>query len=181
MEWYSSKNHWFIVEHNNIRLPHWILLWFISLAFMQTWQTPEKSKLALVNWQACCYWLLGNQCHVNWHLWGFLLPLLSLLSRLFMAKENLWEQGTWCKLWLPNWLYGLFVRMLISLMNAYTSCGRSTLNFIERFWLGSVRSAFKLNSKCSQMNYEMNYITMHKCTEMYSKWPIHWWVPILLL
>ena len=73
-----------------------------------------------------------------------------------------------------TWLYGLFVRTLMSLMNAYASCGRSTLNFIECFWLGSVHSASKLNAKCTQMNYEMNCITMHKCTEMYSKWPIHW-------
>ena len=49
----------------------------------------------------------------------------------------------------------------------------ATLNFIECFWLGSVHSASKLNSKCAQMNCEMNCITMsmHKCTETYSKWP----------
>ena len=34
------------------------------------------------------------------------------------------------------WLYGLFVETLISLTNAYTGCGRPTLNFIERFRLG---------------------------------------------
>ena len=58
-----------------------------------------------------------------------------------------------------------------SLTNAYTGCGTSTLNFIERFCLGLVHSASKLNAKCTQMNYEMNCITMHKCTAMYSKWP----------
>ena len=47
----------------------------------------------------------------------------------------------------------------------------ATLNLIEHFWLGSVHSASKLNSKCTQMNYEMDCITMHKCTETYSKWP----------
>ena len=70
-----------------------------------------------------------------------------------------------------SWLYGLFVRTLISRTNAYAGCGRPTLNFIERFWLESVRSASKLNSKCTQMNYEMNCISMHKCTEMFSKRP----------
>ena len=65
-----------------------------------------------------------------------------------------------------TWLYELFVRMFISLTNAYmyTSCGRPTLNFIRHFWFGSVCSASKLNSKCPQMNCEMNCITMHKCT-----------------
>ena len=37
-----------------------------------------------------------------------------------------------------TWLYGLFVRRLISLTNAFAGCGRPTLNFIERFWLGLV-------------------------------------------
>ena len=69
-----------------------------------------------------------------------------------------------------TWLYGLFVRTLISLTNAYTDYSRPTLNFIERFRLRSVRSVCKwdmtkLNSKLTQMNC----ITMHKCTEMYSK------------
>ena len=41
-------------------------------------------------------------------------------------------------------------------VNAYAGCGRSTLNCIGRFWLESVRSASKLNSRCTQMNYEMN-------------------------
>ena len=68
-----------------------------------------------------------------------------------------------------TWLYGLFVRTLILLTNVYASCGRSTLNFIEpSVWLGSVRSVSKLNAKCTQMNYKMNCITMHKCTELYS-------------
>ena len=30
----------------------------------------------------------------------------------------------------------------------------------------------KLNSKCTQMNYKMNYITVDKCTEMYSEYDI---------
>ena len=54
-----------------------------------------------------------------------------------------------------------------SLTNAYTGCGTSTLNFIERFCLGLVHSASKLNAKCTQMNYEMNCITMQnvlQCT-----------------
>ena len=32
-----------------------------------------------------------------------------------------------------TWLYGLFVRTLISLTNANAGCGRPTLNFTERF------------------------------------------------
>ena len=35
-----------------------------------------------------------------------------------------------------TWLYELFVGMLISLMNAYASCGRPTLNFSEHIDLG---------------------------------------------
>ena len=52
--------------------------------------------------------------------------------------------------------------------NAYAGCGRPALNFIERPWLESVRSASKLNSKCIHMNNEMSCRTMHKCTEIYS-------------
>ena len=37
------------------------------------------------------------------------------------------------------WLYGLFVRKLISRTGAYAGCGRPTLNFIERFELESLR------------------------------------------
>ena len=70
-----------------------------------------------------------------------------------------------------TWLYGLFVRTLMLLTNAYTGCGRHILNFIELFRLRSVRSASKLNSKWTQTNYEMNWITMHRSTEMYSKRP----------
>ena len=35
-----------------------------------------------------------------------------------------------------TWLYGLFVRTLISLTNAYAGCRIPTLNFSERFALG---------------------------------------------
>ena len=80
-----------------------------------------------------------------------------------------------------TWLYGLFVRTLISLTNAFAGCGRPTLKFIERFWLGSVRSAFKLNSK--QINYDMDCMTMHKYTEMYPNVlptvRVNWRVPVL--
>ena len=41
-------------------------------------------------------------------------------------------------------LYEVSVGTLISLPNAYAGCGRPTLNFIERFWLRSLRSAFML-------------------------------------
>ena len=56
---------------------------------------------------------------------------------------------------------------------------------IGRFWLESVCSASKLIPKCSQMNYEMNCITMHRCTDMYCNVlqtaRVHWQVPVLLL
>ena len=68
------------------------------------------------------------------------------------AKNEMWASEV-CFACL-TWLYGLFVRTLISRTNAYAGCGRPTLNFIE-----------------TQMNYEMNCITMHKCTEMFSKRP----------
>ena len=72
-----------------------------------------------------------------------------------------------------TWLYGLFVRTLIPLTNAYTDCGRPTLNFIERFRLGSVRSVCKWdiskwNLKLIKLT-QLNCITMHKCTETYSE------------
>ena len=105
-------------------------------------------------------------------------PIITFFAR----GEYSWAKVTKNEMWASEvcsacltWLKGLFVRTLIWRTNAYAGCGRSTLNFIERFWLGLVRSAFKLNSKlnskCTQMNYEMNCITMHKCTEMYSKQP----------
>ena len=94
------------------------------------------------------------------------------LGRWHGASGEEWNVGEWnaCSACL-TWLYGLFVRTLISRTNAYAGCGRPALNCIERFWLGSVRSDSKLNSQCTQMNYKMNCITMHKCTEMYSKRP----------
>ena len=52
------------------------------------------------------------------------------------------ENKTWASelcFALLTWLYGLFVRTLISRTTAYAGCGRPTLKFIERFWLGSVR------------------------------------------
>ena len=70
-----------------------------------------------------------------------------------------------------TWLYGLFVRTLMLLTNAYAGCGRHILNFIELFWLRSVRSVSKLNSKCTQMNNEMNNYAVKKFTLMYSKRP----------
>ena len=86
-----------------------------------------------------------------------------------VAKNKMWASEVFFSC--LTWLYGLFVRTLISLTNAYAGCGRSTLDCIESFWLGPVHSASKLNSKCTQMNYEINCITMHKCAEMYSKRP----------
>ena len=49
-----------------------------------------------------------------------------------VAKDEMWASEV-CFACL-TWLYGLFVRTLIPLtIIAYTGCGRSTLNFIDRF------------------------------------------------
>ena len=79
-------------------------------------------------------------------------------------------------------LYHLFSVPLILLTNAYTGCGRPTLNFVERFWfwLGSVRSASKITQKNSkkliselqmnsQVSSQVNCIAMYKFTQMYSE------------
>ena len=97
-------------------------------------------------------------------------------------KENQMWASEVCFAYL-TWLCGLLVRTLISRTNAYTGCGRPTLNFMEVFWLGSVHSASKLKSKCTQMDYEMNCVTMHRCTEIYCNVlqtaQVHWQVPVL--
>ena len=75
-----------------------------------------------------------------------------------VAKNEMWVSEVYFAC--LTWLYGLFVRTLISLTNAYAGCSRSTLKRIECFWLGFVvPSASQLNAKCTQMNYEMNCIT----------------------
>ena len=52
------------------------------------------------------------------------------------------------------WLYGLFVRTLISRTNAYASCGKPTLNFIEHFYLGhSVRTETSLRHNVKRHHY----------------------------
>ena len=74
-----------------------------------------------------------------------------------------------------------------SLINSYAGCGRSTLVLLSVFGLVWSVQPPKLNSKCTQMNYEMNYemncITIHKCTAMYSSVlqmaQVHLQVPVL--
>ena len=57
-----------------------------------------------------------------------------------------------------TWLYGLFVRTLISVINAYASCGRPTVNFIERFWLArSVRVVY-----CVRINYAKENLSLRR-------------------
>ena len=104
---------------------------------------------------------------IGWH--ATKIHILCLLAKhrwaddmVQVAKNEMWVSEV-CFACL-TWLYGLFVRKLISLKNAQDGCGRPTLNFIEFFWLGSVHSASKLNSQFTQMNYEMSCVTMHKCT-----------------
>ena len=80
-----------------------------------------------------------------------------------------------------TWLSGLFVKTFISRTNAYAGCGRPTLNFIERFWLGWVRLVFKLNLKCTQMNPEMNWITAQLYRNVLQTAQVHWRVPVLFM
>ena len=68
-----------------------------------------------------------------------------------MATSDLWFV---CLAWVHvclTWVCEVFLQTLISLTNAYAGCGRPTLNFIERFWLGSVRSATEI----TEMNAEI--------------------------
>ena len=53
-------------------------------------------------------------------------------------------------------LYGLFVGMLLSATNTHTDCGRHTLSFIERFWLGSVRAV------CVCSNYVREILSLQR-------------------
>ena len=62
---------------------------------------------------------------------------MSSMSSMSSGEER--NEGERTALCFP-WLYGLFVRTLISRANAYASCGRPTLNVIERFELGPLRS-----------------------------------------
>ena len=66
-----------------------------------------------------------------------------------MAKNEIWASEVFFAC--LSWLHGLFAGTLTSLTNAYAGCGRPTLNFIERFWLGSVRSATEI----TEMNSEI--------------------------
>ena len=57
--------------------------------------------------------------------------------------------------------HGLFVRTLISCTNAYPSCGRPTLNFIEHFDLG--RSV--LTAKLLRHNVKRHHYLLSGCHE----------------
>ena len=129
-----------------------------NYSYFWGWGGDRLPVFMLIGWRAANNHVLRSWTKYSW-----------ADDRVQVAKNEMWASEV-CFACL-TWLYGLFVRTLISRTNAYAGCGRPTLNFIERFWLGSVRSASKLNSKCTQMNYETNCITMHKCTEMYSKQP----------
>ena len=70
------------------------------------------------------FMLIGQWCATNNHV------LYSWAKyRLHGASGEERNVGFSCL----TWLYGLFVRTLISVTNAYAGCGRPTLNFIERF------------------------------------------------
>ena len=122
------------------------------------------------------------------------LPVCMLIG--WRAANNhvlcLWAKNSWAddmvqvaknKMWVSEvcfacltWLYRLFVRMLISLTNTYTGCGRPTLNFIECFWLGSVH-VLKVYSN-ELWNELYNYAQMYR-NVLQTVW-VHWRVPVLL-
>ena len=122
---------------------------------------------------------------IEWLFFGGRLPVFMLIGHVLFS----WAKYSWCASgkernvgeWSVRWLYGLFVRTLISITNTYAACGRCTLNFIERFWLGSVRAASKLSAKCTQMNYEMNYITAEMLSNVLQTARVHWRVPALFI
>ena len=73
-----------------------------------------------------------------------------------------------------TWLYGLFVRTLMPLTNAYTGCGRPTLNFIERFDLGrSVPTAKPLHVRAQRT-------CMHRMSTSLA-WVWTWWCSWLIV
>ena len=66
-----------------------------------------------------------------------------------------------------TWFCGLFVRTLISVTNAYASCGRPTLNVIERFWLArSVRAVY-----CVRSNYARENLSLRRRSREPSRVP----------
>ena len=75
----------------------------------------------------------------------------SVVGSKKMATSDLWFV---CPAWVHvclAWLCEVFLQTLTSLTNIYTGCGRPTLNLIECFRLGSVRSATEI----TEMNSEI--------------------------
>ena len=66
-----------------------------------------------------------------------------------VAKNEMWASEV-CFASL-TWLYGLFVRTLISRTNAYADCGRPAQNCMELFGLGRSVQSVEL-----KVDYEMN-------------------------
>ena len=100
-----------------------------------------------LRWTRGIYWLVFSGRFVFRiiiiFIFGGRLPVF-MLTITFFARGRRTERNV-CFSCL-TWLYGLFVGTLISVTNAYAGCGRPTLNFIERSWLGSVRAVLL----CSQ-------------------------------
>ena len=66
-----------------------------------------------------------------------------------------------CMLCSLTWLYELFVGTLLSLTNAYASCGRSTLNCIERLtWVREAEGFSPESAKRSEFRKRSHF----KCT-----------------
>ena len=63
-----------------------------------------------------------------------------LVRRQYLASSVIWRRTKCGNVLCFPWLHGLFVRTLMSRADADAGCGRPTLNFIERFELGSLRS-----------------------------------------
>ena len=83
----------------------------------------------------------------------------SLLSDVFLAEQDVWQRI--CMLCSLTWLYELFVGTLLSLTNAYASCGRSTLNCIERLtWVREAEGFSPESAKRSEFRKRSHF----KCT-----------------
>ena len=126
----------------------WVILCLCRLTRPNTWRKLgywSHTLLTMVRYYSVCeapslkmgtvlffILFLGGRLPVLW--WLICAP--PICRQCHLAKNERWVSGVLC---FP-WLYGLFLRTIISHTDVYAGCGRSTLNFIERFELGSLHS-----------------------------------------
>ena len=112
------------------------------------------------------FWGLTSSLYADW-----------LARRQYMLSMSSSQASEVCFACL-TWLYGLFVRTLISRSNVCAGCGRPTVNFIERFWPGSLRSASQVKFKVYSnklWNEQRSYGQMYRnvlrtwCSEPWGK------------